>query len=180
MRVTPFVHSEELVETLYQLSCVKDDLYKWMPYTIDHKSSFEEHLNMWINQRKWEVYIIYDDDDKVAGMVCYLNINDQFKTIEIGGIWVATEFQGKGLATRATLLLLNQAFERGYRRVEWKTHHLNIASQKTALKIGFKYEGTFRNHMFYKNQSRDTLWYSIIDSEWPLMSSQLNTIDLIK
>ena len=58
-------------------------------------------------------------------------------------------------------------FDRGYRRYEWKCDALNAASRRAAERLGFTYEGTFRQHMVYKGRNRDTAWYSVIDSEWP-------------
>ena len=61
---------------------------------------------------------------------------------------------------------MNYAFELGYRRYEWKCNSLNIPSRTAAQRYGFSYEGTFRQHAINKNRNRDTVWYSIIDSEW--------------
>jgi RimJ/RimL family protein N-acetyltransferase len=55
----------------------------------------------------------------------------------------------------------------GYRRYEWKCDALNEPSRRAALRLGFKYEGTFRQHMIVKGRNRDTAWYSMLDSEWP-------------
>ena len=65
-------------------------------------------------------------------------------------------------------LLMQRVFdELGYRRYEWKCDHFNAPSRAAALRYGFTYEGIFRNATVYKGRSRDTAWYSMIDSEWP-------------
>ncbi|ORY53273.1 acyl-CoA N-acyltransferase [Rhizoclosmatium globosum] len=90
--------------------------------------------------------------------ICSLPIGCQpDKRVELGSVWIGA------------YLMLCHAFENGraeVQRVEWTAHHLNVASQQTALKIGFVYEGTFRKHRFYKNTVRNSFWYSIIDDEW--------------
>jgi RimJ/RimL family protein N-acetyltransferase len=73
------------------------------------------------------------------------------------------------LATEAQYLLARYVFETlGYRRYEWKCNALNAASQRAALRFGFTFEGVFRQHMIVKGHSRDTAWYAMLDSEWPL------------
>jgi RimJ/RimL family protein N-acetyltransferase len=70
-------------------------------------------------------------------------------------------------ATEAMYLMMRHAFELGYRRYEWKCDSLNEKSRRAAERLGFSYEGLFRQAIVYKGRSRDTAWYSIIDSEWP-------------
>jgi RimJ/RimL family protein N-acetyltransferase len=70
--------------------------------------------------------------------------------------------------TEVAYLLMREAFERlGYRRVEWKCDALNERSRHAALRLGFSYEGLFRQHMIVKGRNRDTTWFSVIDAEWP-------------
>jgi RimJ/RimL family protein N-acetyltransferase len=64
-------------------------------------------------------------------------------------------------------LMMKHVFERGYRRYEWKCDALNAPSRRAAERLGFTFEGVFRQAVVYKGRSRDTAWYSIIDSEWP-------------
>src|SRR5690606_13726569 len=70
-------------------------------------------------------------------------------------------------ATEAMYLMMRHAFALGYRRYEWKCHALNAASRAAALRLGFTFEGIFRQATVVKNRNRDTAWFSIIDSEWP-------------
>jgi hypothetical protein len=66
-------------------------------------------------------------------------------------------------------LMMRNVFELGYRRYEWKCDSLNAPSRAAAQRLGFSYEGTFRQHVVYKGRNRDTAWYSVIDSEWPAL-----------
>ncbi|MNN05384.1 hypothetical protein D3C81_1181420 [compost metagenome] len=71
-------------------------------------------------------------------------------------------------STEAVYLLAKRAFDLGYRRLEWKCNSLNARSMRAAERLGFTYEGTFRQHMVVKDRNRDSAWFSILDSEWPV------------
>jgi RimJ/RimL family protein N-acetyltransferase len=89
-------------------------------------------------------------------------------SLEIGHIWYGPEWQGPVANTEACYLLLREAFDGlGYRRMEWKCDGLNGRSRAAALRLGFRYEGLFRQHYIVKGLNRDTAWFSILDSEWP-------------
>jgi hypothetical protein len=78
--------------------------------------------------------------------------------------------QKSSAATEAMYLLMRRAFdELGYRRYEWKCDALNAPSRRAALRLGFRYEGIFRQATMYKGRNRDTAWYSVIDREWPTL-----------
>jgi RimJ/RimL family protein N-acetyltransferase len=92
--------------------------------------------------------------------------------IEVGNINYSPLLQRKPAATEAMFLMMRRAFdELGYRRYEWKCDSLNAPSRAAALRLGFQYEGLFRQAAIYKGRSRDTTWFSIIDSEWPALRS---------
>lgn len=87
--------------------------------------------------------------------------------IELGGIWYSPPAQRTGANTETIRTLLRHAFDTlGYRRVEWKCDRLNTRSRKAALRLGFKYEGIFRQHMIIKGRNRDTAWFAMTDSDW--------------
>ncbi|KAI8818540.1 acyl-CoA N-acyltransferase, partial [Fimicolochytrium jonesii] len=110
------------------------------------------------------------------GLIAYLNVVPLHRRVEIGHIWTAPidRLRGKGYGAEAAFLLMQNAFdvkaEDGGRapwyRVEWKTHHENVASQKTASRLGFTKEGVFRYHMWYGEEPRHTLYYAIARDEW--------------
>lgn len=109
-------------------------------------------------------------DERPAGIASYLRIEPDSGVIEIGHIWFGTELQRTTAATEAMYLLARHAFdELGYRRLEWKCNALNAASRRTAERLGFTFEGVFRQHMVVKGRNRDTAWYAITDKEWPLI-----------
>jgi RimJ/RimL family protein N-acetyltransferase len=102
-----------------------------------------------------------------AGVASYLNIAPAAGSIEVGHIHYSPRLQRTPAATEAMYLMMKQAFELGYRRYEWKCDSLNTPSRAAALRLGFHYEGLFRQAVVYKQRNRDTAWFSIIDSEWP-------------
>ena len=95
-------------------------------------------------------------------MASYLRIKPQVGTIEVGYITYAKNLQKTVEATEAMFLMMKNAFDKlGYRRYEWKCDNLNERSKKAALRLGFKFEGIFRQATIYKNRNRDTAWYSV-------------------
>ena len=113
-------------------------------------------------------YTIYSKRLKTfCGLASYLRIKPQVGTIEVGYITYAKNLQRTVEATETMFLMMKNAFDKlGYRRYEWKCDNLNERSKKAALRLGFKFEGIFRQATIYKNRNRDTAWYSIIDKEW--------------
>ncbi|MCY3879422.1 MAG: GNAT family protein [Rhodobacteraceae bacterium] len=102
-----------------------------------------------------------------AGVASYLNITPAAGVIEVGHINFAPALQRGRAATEAMYLMMRRAFsELGYRRYEWKCDALNSRSRGAALRLGFSFEGIFRQATIYKGRNRDTAWYSIIDTEW--------------
>jgi RimJ/RimL family protein N-acetyltransferase len=103
-----------------------------------------------------------------AGYASYMNIEPAHRTIEVGSILFAPALQCTTGATEAMYLMARHAFEDlGYRRYEWKCNAFNAPSRRAALRLGFRFEGIFRQHMIIKGRNRDTAWYSMLDSEWP-------------
>lgn len=94
---------------------------------------------------------------------------------EIGWTWIAPRYRGSGVNVRVKLLQLRHAFETLHlRRVAFKTHHANVRSQRAMLKLGARFEGTFRNHMIMPDgSSRDSQWYAITDDDWRDVKAQL-------
>merc|ERR550514_1846897 len=97
----------------------------------------------------------------------YMNINLGNATIEVGNVTFSPGMMRTRASTEAQHLFMANAFDLGYRRYEWKCDHLNARSRVTAERLGFAYEGIFRQHMVYKGRTRDTAWYSVTDKEWP-------------
>jgi RimJ/RimL family protein N-acetyltransferase len=115
-------------------------------------------------------YAIVDPvDGKPKGVASYLRIAPAIGSIEVGHLLFSPALKQSTAATEAMFLMMEQAFALGYRRYEWKCDSLNAASRRAAERLGFTFEGIFRNATVYKGRSRDTAWYSIIDQEWPAL-----------
>jgi RimJ/RimL family protein N-acetyltransferase len=102
------------------------------------------------------------------GYASYMRMDPANGVIEVGNIMLAPSLQRTIAATEAMYLMARHIFEDlGYRRYEWKCNANNAPSRRAALRLGFTYEGIFRQHMVIKGQNRDTAWFSMLDSEWP-------------
>ncbi len=98
-----------------------------------------------------------------------MRITPAHRCIEVGHVLYSPRLQRSPEATEAMYLLARYVFEDlHYRRYEWKCDALNAASRRAALRLGFQFEGIFRQHMIVKSRNRDTAWFSMLDSEWPL------------
>lgn len=113
---------------------------------------------------------------KAVGVASYLRIDPKFGVIETGHIHYAPRLQRTRAATEAMYLLARRVFdELGYRRYEWKCDALNGPSRKAAARLGFSYEGIFRQATIYKGRNRDTAWFAMIDREWPALKASYET-----
>lgn len=113
--------------------------------------------------------IVDADTGKAAGVASYMRIDPRNGMIEVGNINYSPLLQRKRAATETMYLMMKRVFELGYRRYEWKCDALNAPSRAAAQRLGFSYEGLFRQAVVYKGRSRDTAWYAAIDSEWPAL-----------
>ena len=105
---------------------------------------------------------------RAAGVASYLRIDPPVGVIEVGHINYSPLLQKTRAATEAMFLMMTRVFdELGYRRYEWKCDALNAPSRAAAERLGFAFEGVFRQATIYKGRNRDTAWYSITDREWP-------------
>jgi len=105
---------------------------------------------------------------RALGYASYMRIDPPNRVIEVGNVLFTPALQGTTGATEAMYLMARHAFEElGCRRYEWKCNALNLPSRRAALRLGFTFEGVFRQHMIVKGRNRDTAWYSMLDGEWP-------------
>lgn len=102
-----------------------------------------------------------------VGWIALMNDRPCDGVIEIGNVYFSTKMKRSKWATTCLYVLLTHCFSQGYRRVEWKCDALNAPSYRAALRFGFQYEGTFRQHHISKGRNRDTAWFSMLDDEWP-------------
>lgn len=118
--------------------------------------------------------VIERNAERPVGVVCFSNIDPVNGAIEIGHVTWSPLMQRTAMGTEAVYLLLKQAFALGYRRVVWRCDSLNSASRRAAERLGFTWEGRFRQAMTRKQRNRDTDWLSIIDGEWPSVQRALS------
>ena len=112
--------------------------------------------------------IIENVSGDAVGHAAYMRIEPAHRVIEVGSILYTPRLQRTIGATEAMYLMARHVFEDlGYRRYEWKCNALNAPSRGAALRLGFTFEGVFRQHMIVKGRNRDTAWFSMLDSEWP-------------
>jgi RimJ/RimL family protein N-acetyltransferase len=113
---------------------------------------------------------------RVAGRQTFMRIDEKNGVGEIGNIYWGPLISRKPAATEALYLFARHIFDDlGYRRFEWKTNNNNEASKRAAVRFGFQPEGVFRQHLVVKGENRDTAWFSMIDSEWPLVRKALES-----
>jgi RimJ/RimL family protein N-acetyltransferase len=108
---------------------------------------------------------------RATGLASYLRIDPPHGVIEVGHIAFSPPLQRTPAATEAMHLMMKNVFDLGYRRYEWKCDSLNAPSRRAAERLGFRFEGIFRQAVVYKGRNRDTAWYSIIDAEWPALKT---------
>ncbi|MEU5950703.1 GNAT family protein [Streptomyces sp. NPDC047525] len=108
--------------------------------------------------------------DKAVGTMALMRHDPANGVVEVGYVVFSPLLQRTPVSTEAQYLLMAYAFDvLGYRRYEWKCDALNAPSRKAAERLGFTFEGVFRQAVVYKGRNRDTAWYSIVDGEWPLL-----------
>jgi len=112
--------------------------------------------------------IVPAETGEAAGYASWMRMAPANGVVEVGNILLTPTLQRTTAATEAMYLMARHIFEDlGYRRYEWKCNTLNEPSRKAAERLGFSFEGIFRQHMVVKDQNRDTAWYSMLDREWP-------------
>jgi RimJ/RimL family protein N-acetyltransferase len=117
-------------------------------------------------------HAICTPEGRAVGVASYLRLDRVNGSAEVGGIALSAELQRTTAATEAMYLMARHVFDDlSYRRYEWKCDSLNAPSRRAALRLGFTFEGTFRNALVYKGRNRDTEWFSITDDEWPKVRS---------
>ncbi len=166
------VNPETDAEELYQCShgsARKEQIWTYMSYgPFDSVQNMRRWLEVRTKSKDPLFFTVYHRKSKHrVGMVSFLNIVSDMRRLELGHIWYSLDAQRSSVNTEAIYLMLCEAFDRlKYRRVEWKCDSSNERSRLAALRLGFQFEGIFRQHMIVKGRNRDTAWYSLVDSEW--------------
>lgn len=144
-----------------------DDLWDYMPYGPFSAADY----HAWAAQTGEPMFFALRVGGQLLGVASFLNINPAQGSIEVGHICFSPALQQTPAATEAMFLMMQWAFDAGYRRYEWKCNALNAPSRRAALRLGFRFEGIFRQHMVIKGRNRDSAWFSIIDREWPALKA---------
>ena len=161
-------HSKDLYKN-YSLD-KKNIIWTYLPYgPFKSYGSFKKWLKSFCLNKDPFFYAIYSKKhNQYCGMASYLRITPEHGSIEVGHINYSPILQNTTEGTETMYLMMKNAFEvLGNRRYEWKCNNLNSASKYAAERLGFKFEGIFRQMFIFKGRNRDTAWYSIIDKEWP-------------
>jgi RimJ/RimL family protein N-acetyltransferase len=166
--LNPVLHAQ----ALYEANSVDDGrMWTYLPYgPFDSLQSYKTWLNDYCLGADPLFYTIINKQTQQAiGLASYLRIDPANGVIEVGHLAYSPALQRSIMATEAMFLMMQYVFELGYRRYEWKCNALNAPSCRAATRLGFSFEGTFRQAAVTKGHNRDTAWYSIIDSEWPAL-----------
>lgn len=158
-----------------------EDIFRWIPYAMKTREDFEKLVDKsFAEQERGESVVfatVERNSGKTIGSTRFMNIDRVNKRVEIGSTWIAPAWQRTAVNTEAKYLMLRHAFE-AWRciRVELKTDGLNQKSRNAILRIGAKEEGTLRRHLVTSTgRVRDTVYFSILDSEWPEAKSRLES-----
>ncbi len=146
-------------------------MWTYMPYgPFGSPAEFRTALAASFTSADPFFYAIRDrTTDKLGGMASFMRIDRAMRTIEVGHISYSPLLQRTTAATEAMYVMMKHAFDLGYRRYEWKCDALNQPSRDAAHRLGFQYEGTFRQARITRGRNRDTAWFSVIDGEWPAL-----------
>lgn len=121
------------------------------------------------HQGDWHTMVFRDRrSDQILGMASYMRIDTTNGSCETGSVMHAVHAQRSAAVTEAHFLMARHVFDDlGYRRYEWKLDDDNAASHAAAKRLGFTFEGVFRNHMVSRGRNRDTAWYAMVEEDWP-------------
>jgi RimJ/RimL family protein N-acetyltransferase len=173
------LHSKDLFNNFSKDK--KNIIWTYLPYgPFKNYSSFKKWLKYFCLKKDPFFYAIYSKKYKqYCGMASYLRINPNHGLIEVGHINYSPILQNTTEGTETMYLMMKNAFKiLGNRRYEWKCNNLNTPSKNAAKRLGFKFEGIFRQMQITKGRNRDNAWYSIIDKEWK--SLKKNYIKFLK
>ena len=168
------------VDALYEVGS-DAEIWRWMPTGVRDRGAMqawvEEALRAQGAGSAMPFATTLRETGEVIGSTRFMNIDTSHRRVEIGATWIAPAWQRSRVNTEAKYLMLRYAFEeQQWRRVEFKTSSQNVKSRAAILRLGATEEGTFRKHMIQEDGSnRDTVYFSIIDDEWPAVKARLES-----
>jgi RimJ/RimL family protein N-acetyltransferase len=171
-RLVPLVdeHAPELFEEL----CVDSPPQTWTYLPVGPYASVEEmvgHVRALQENPGMTPFAILTPEGRAVGVATYLRDEPVHGCVEVGFITMGTTLQRTTASTEALVLMARNVFALGYRRYEWKCDSLNEPSRRAAVRLGFTFEGVFRQAQVVKGRNRDTAWYAITDGDWPRVSA---------
>jgi RimJ/RimL family protein N-acetyltransferase len=155
------------------------ELWRLIPYRVSTQDEMRDYIESALEAQAAGTALPFATVERASGRVIgstrYMNIDTANRRVEIGSTWLAKPWQRTAMNTEAKYLMLRHAFETlGCVRVELKTDALNQQSRQAILRIGAREEGTLRQHMVtWSGRLRDTVYFSILDSEWPGVKANL-------
>ncbi|HLW74988.1 MAG TPA: GNAT family protein [Gammaproteobacteria bacterium] len=155
------------------------ELWKWIPTPVRDREEMRAYVELALDEQRHGLSMpfatLLKAEGRVIGSTRYANISVKDGRMEIGWTWIGKPWQRSTVNTEAKYLMLRHAFETlGCVRVELKTDALNEKSRNAILRIGAKQEGIFRKHMLtFSGRLRDTVYFSILDGEWPAVKAGL-------
>jgi len=165
-------------DALFAAYCKAPDARDWTYLSVGpfaHIDAFRTYIEQLVQQTDPLHFAIIDlNSGQALGTLALMRQKPEHGVVEVGFVAFSSALQRSPLATEAQFLLMSHVFDQlGYRRYEWKCDSLNQRSIHAAQRLGFQYEGTFRQAMVYKGRNRDTAWFSIIDQDWPTIKTAL-------
>jgi RimJ/RimL family protein N-acetyltransferase len=161
-----------------------EEIFRWIPYPMRTAGDFRKLVDKAFAEQDQGESVVFATVERSSGRVVgstrFMNIDRADRRVEIGSTWIAPAWQRTAVNTEAKYLMLRHAFEVwGSIRVELKTDALNQKSRNAILRIGAKEEGTLRRHLVtWTGRVRDTVYFSILDNEWPQVKERLKTMAL--
>ena len=167
-------HADDLFRALVEES--GPALWTYLPSgPFTDCGSFDRYLAAVAEEGAWAAMAVLVGGEAL-GHECLMRNDPRQGSVELGNIALGERLQGTTASTEAAFLLMRHVFDDlGYRRFEWKCDSLNEPSRRAALRLGFRYEGRFRNAVVYKGRNRDTDWFSVTDAEWPRLRAAYTT-----
>ena len=165
--------AEAHANALFDAYAGHDQVWDYLPYgPFGSASEFKAWIAKTVSMPVHQFYaIINKESGAFEGVASFLRIDPANGSIEVGHINYSPALQQTRAGTEAMYLMMQHAFSIGYRRYEWKCNALNMASRRAAQRLGFSYEGVFRQASVNKGRNRDTAWFAIIDQDWPALSA---------
>jgi RimJ/RimL family protein N-acetyltransferase len=173
-RVLPYdpIYAAEL-----QRALARDDgrMWTYLPYgpfaTANELNASIDHYQ---RDRDFQTFVIITDEGAL-GYASFMRYDLSNGSVEVGGVTFSPSLRRSRAATEAMYLMMHHAFDHGYRRYEWKCDQLNAPSMRAAQRLGFQFEGVFRNAAVTRGRRRDTAWFSVIIEDWPQTRARLET-----